>query len=322
MPLIPSLEEVKVADEREAELATFNPAPAISSYIKAPELDAKRKRHAGRSIGFAELDFLIGGVSSGELIVITAKTGTGKTTLGQSVTKFLAKVGIPTLWYSLEVSIENFIVPLVNNDDGAVHDSVGKLVKVSNLPIYWPDNVERLDFEGLKRTIRYANLKYGVEHVFIDHINYLFPDMGSESNNSLAIGDKLRALRKIALETGVSIFLMVHLKKIASDVEPTMDDIRDSGMIACEADAVILLTRDRLKEPKEVITPDGHKYNETFSPIVKCKVEKSRRTGRRGMVELIWEKGLYKVPDANCLAMIKDLNPSAVAAGPKKYVGN
>ena len=196
---IPSLEEVKAMDEREKELASFNPAPVIHSYAKAPELDAKRRKHSGRPTGFKQLDAIIEGVSSGELIVVTALPGVGKTSLLQSITHNLALQVIASLWWSLEVTIENFIVPFVRNDKGALWTSENKLLKVSNWPIYWPEDVTTLDIDSLTKTIRYANLKYGVQHVFIDHLTDLldFSKVSKNGLSSMYIGSVIKELRKM-----------------------------------------------------------------------------------------------------------------------------
>lgn len=211
----------------------------------------------------------------------------------QSVTRNLALAGHAVLWYTLEVTLENFLRPLVQHDAGAVYEAE-KLLKVSDLPIYFPKQMEKVDFATLKKVIRYANVKYGVEHVFIDHLHYLLDSKSlmSQKSTSLFIGDRLRQLRQIAIETGVSIFLVAHTTKIPDGERPTMFSMRDSSFVAAEADVVIVLWRERLKIPirKNV---GGMEMLETFSPVVHCAVEKARRTGQKGIIKLRWERGLY-----------------------------
>lgn len=280
----------------------------FASYSEAPRILEESKKHRGRPTGFETLDFLIGGVSSGELIVVTATAGTGKTCLLQSITWKLAKQGIPSLWYSLENTTENFIVPFVKNDPEAKWDDAGKLLKVSNMPVYWPKNVENLDFNQLKKAIRYAHLTFGTQHVFVDHLHYLISgkDMMAAKSTSLFIGDRLRQLRAIAIETEVSIFLVAHMAKVMDGVKPTMNDLRDSSFLQQEADSVILLYRERLKNPI-IRQIDGFQTEMTHSSIVTGTVEKSRRTGQKGLFYLQWFKGLYdEIPRNQAQMLMED----------------
>lgn len=282
------LEEINELEKEEDLLDYF------SSYAESPKIIEESKKHRGRPTGFETLDFLIGGVSSGELIVVTAPTGVGKTTLCQSISWKLAKTGMPSLWYTLEVSPENFIQPFITNDPEAKWDAGGKLLKVSSLPIYWPRKMENITFQKLKQAIRYAHLNFGVEHVFIDHLHYLISgkEMMQAKSSSLFIGDRLRQLRQIAHETGVSIFLVAHIAKTSDDKQPTINDLRDSSFVAQEADVVVILHRERL--PKPIIREDkGFQVETLHSSIVVGAVEKARRTGNRGVFYLQHSKGLY-----------------------------
>lgn len=274
--------------------------PEYFQYLEAPKILEESKKHKGRSTGFETLDKIIDGVCSGELIVITSPTGVGKTTLCQSISWKLAARGHPCLWYTLEVSLENLLQAFIRNDTEVKRTPTGELIQVSNNPIYFPKNIERIDFKILKRVIKYANIKYGVEHVFIDHLHYLLDskDLQKTKSTSLFIGDKLRQLRQIAHETGVSIFLVAHLSKLPDNQKPTLADMRDSSFIGQEADVVIVLWRERLKEPKSKLL-DGIEILETYSPIVHCMVDKARRTGQKGIVYLEWINGLYYEIDLN-----------------------
>jgi replicative DNA helicase len=263
-------------------------------YSDAPDILADAERHQGRPLGFETLDAITGGVSSGELIVITAPTGVGKTTFCQSISWTLARAGHPVLWYTLELSLAQFLKPYLDNDEGVQWDQGGKLLKTSKYPIYFPKEPEKLDFKTLKRVMRYAHDEFGVQHVFIDHLHYLLDHRAIERSRSISlhIGDRLRGLRQLALETGVSIFLVAHMQKTEDGKRPTLSDIRDSSFIGQEADLVLTLWRERLKSPITKMIGDVE-YEETFSPITNCAIEKSRRTGRKGLCYLGWEKGLY-----------------------------
>lgn len=299
--MIPSNEEIRILESENRELAELEKSPPVLQRYgeDVKDISKKSKSHKGRPLGFKTLDLLLDGVSSGELIVISAPTNTGKTAFAQSITWKLAQKGIGSLWYSLEVSIWNFLQPFLMNDPKVKLESDGTVSSVGSYPIYWPENVEKLDFDGLKKTIRYAYLKYGIEHIFIDHLHYLIDakDLEDTKSTSLFIGDRLRKLRKIALETGTSIFLVAHMTKTDDTKDPTVNDLRDSSFIGQEADAVIMLYRKRLKNPVKQSLPDGTEYEITHSPIAKCKLDKARRTGNKGSFDLVFDRKMYHDPN-------------------------
>lgn len=301
MPLeLLSLEALRKIDEKIQQLQQFKTdVPEVYSYGEhAIQVMNEAKEHRGRPLGFKTLDYLIGGVSSGEMIVISAPTGVGKSTLAKTITWNLAKQNRPSLWYSLEESMSGFLQAFVHNDPEAKIETDGRVTKISTMPIYWPKDICAMDFEILERTIRYSNLQYGVEHVFIDHLSYILDPKAIERSRSISIhiGDRLRRLRQIALGTGVSIFLVAHIGKIEDGKEPTLNDLRDSSFVGQEADVVLMLSRRRLAEPVPMVSADGMDYMETFSPIVRCKVEKARRTGTKGAFDLVFSDKLYLDP--------------------------
>ena len=298
-----NLDEIARLDAEAKELAELEKAEIAKPETypsSAIGLAEAARTHQGRPLGFKTLDALLDGVSSGELIVISAATGVGKSTFAKTIIWNLAQEKIPSLFYSLEESTWNFIQPFLANDPEVRWQPDGTLSKVGDYPIYWPIDAFKIDFERLRQVIRYAYLKYGIQHVFIDHLFYLLDHKAVESSRSISlhIGDRLRKLRQIAYQTGVSIFLVTHITKTEDGKDPTANDLHSSSFVGQEADAIIMLSRKRLSEPVKEMK-DGIEYFETFSPIVRCKVEKARRTGNRGAFDLLFINRLYKDPAGN-----------------------
>lgn len=267
------------------------------SYEDAPEIIQKAEKKGMISSGLQNLDAILDGFEPGELVTVTAPTGIGKTSLCQTVTKSLVEDGVPSLWFTLEVSLANFLRPFVDNDEKAIMTD-GKVSKVSNLPIYFPKKLEQLSFIGLQSFIRQAQVKYGVKCVFIDHLHYLVRlhnKRHTTENFSLVLGDRVRELKRIALETGTVIFLVAHMAKTEDGKRPSLNDIRDSSFVAQESDSVIVLWRERRKTPIIETLPDGSEYEETYLPFTELAVDKARRSGRRGQLTLSFDNGLYKI---------------------------
>lgn len=59
--------------------------------------------------GLPQLDRLIEGFEGGELVVISGKTGCGKTLMAQTLTKNLCKQRLYPLWFSYEMTARQFL---------------------------------------------------------------------------------------------------------------------------------------------------------------------------------------------------------------------
>ena len=209
--------------------------------------------HLTYKLGFPMLDNLIGGVQAGELTVISGITGNGKTLLAQTFTRNLNDSEILPLWFTYEVLAPQFL------------KNFG-----SSLPTFcMPSMLKANTIEWIEDKIYESVLKYESKVVFIDHLHYLV-DMKMR-NVSLEIGFLMRYLKKLAIRYAQSIFIICHMTKLQQDKEPDTENLRDSGMIGCEADNVFFIWRKKSK-PQEAI----------------LKISKARRTGvMQEKIELI-----------------------------------
>src|SRR3990167_6336833 len=207
------------------------------------------------------LDKLIGGFREGQLVVVSGPTGMGKTLLLQDFTYSFEEQGINCLWFSYEVGMEEFF------------DRFGG--KVPNF--YLQRRVKGSSVDWLKERILEGVAKFNTKIVFIDHLHFLL-EMGMLSqakNLSLLIGMLMRELKKMAIRTNTTIFLVSHMRKSKIDSRPTIEDLRDSSFVAQESDLVMMIWRLKEKEKDDVYTNQS-----------KIIVEKNRRTGNLGGVKV------------------------------------
>lgn len=182
------------------------------------------------------LDSMIDGFRQGDLIVVSAPTKMGKTTLCQTITTNLAEAGTPCLWFSYEMAQQEFL------------EKFGQPLPFFALPRSLRGN----SLDWLEQRIIEAMAKHDVKIVFIDHLHFLI-DMafiGQKGNVSLLIGSIMRRLKQIALEWNITIVIIAHTTKINFEKEPDLSDIRDSSFISQEADTVLMIWRLIDKETK------------------------------------------------------------------------
>lgn len=231
--------------------------------------------------GFDDFDnSMRGGTSEGDLIVITAQTGQGKTSFAQTLACNMSKNNVPILFFSYEVLVENLWRKF--EDMGMSKSSiVYSPFRVATGSVDW---IEARVLEGIK--------KFGIKIVIIDHLGYLLPkkqtyDSSLNSNYAAYLSGVARDLKILALKNNLVVMLLAHVKKTE---KVTMNDIRDSGGIATEADFVFILERQLQKLGKsQTLNGDASNLytNETFitmaknrpwgdTPRILCEMKNSR----------------------------------------------
>lgn len=216
------------------------------------------------------LDKLLGGFREGQLVVISAPTGQGKTTFCQTLTMDFLKQDLKSIWFSYEVGIVEF------------------MDKFPEIPSFFmPRRLKQNSMQWLETRIMEGVAKYDCKIVFIDHLHYLLEmqKMAEAKSLSLLVGMMMRELKRIAIDNEIVIFLVSHMRKSTYRIEkvedlPDIDSLRDSSFVGQESDVVLFL--NRMKEKDD----NGHQVytNETI-----LKVAKNRRTGNLGYVKLYYK---------------------------------
>jgi len=253
----------------------------IVTFKQASDRLEKERCKEFYSTGFDEFDsVLLGGFMSGDLIVVTAPTGQGKTSFAQTLTYNLAKRSTPCLWFSYEVMVSELWRKFENM---GVDEKFA-----SYIPLKHPTG--KIDW--IKEKIDEAIEEYGVKVVFVDHLGFLLPsakyDSSISNNYSAYLGSICRELKTYALERGVALVLMVHIRKTD---KPSIEDIRDSSGIAQESDIVFILSRIKASSTKKSFVADED--FDVYTNETRISIEKNRRTGATRSIKATMENDRF-----------------------------
>lgn len=214
----------------------------------------------GLTTGLDELDELIGGLKPGGLYLLAARPKMGKTTLAQNIAEHIAIVrGLPVAVFSFEMQPDELGDRMLSS----IGDVDGDKIRRGEL-----DNADWGNITKAMRTLRAAPIMVSrprsayVEHVVAQirrqHarkpvglvvIDYLQLMQTRGDNRAQGIGEITRALKLLAGELGIAILLLSQLNRDVEkrpDRRPQPSDLRDSGAIEQDADAVIFIYRDEV----------------------------------------------------------------------------
>jgi replicative DNA helicase len=244
----------------------------VVTELRAKEGDSKKGRVYSN---LPSLDSLLDGYRPGQLIVLSAPTGQGKTAFLQSLTYTFVDNKIPCLWFSYEVSVLEMA------------ERFGTVIP--NFQI--PKTMKESSMEWLKDRCHDGMVNFGTKVIFIDHLHYLLDmkTLAMAKNVSLAIGMLMRDIKRFAVETGTIVFLVSHLAKTKLDDMPSISDLRDSSFVGQESDVVMIMWRDKVKD---ATSPTGSRFTDEATLLV----EKNRVNGKLGGIKMVFKNGRFMEP--------------------------
>lgn len=242
------------------------------------------------STGYGSLDAITGGFQGGELIILSAPTKQGKTTLAQTISWNMGIQGVGTLWFSYEMSWQELTRKFMAMDTQYLETQTPSIMPIL-VPIEPFKKTGDLQLDWMREIIK-AN-RHLVNFIIVDHLHFLLPLKDYKQNISFLIGGLVREIKQMAIEFDIPILLIAHMKKFESDVAPDLSAIRDSSFIAQESDYAILMWKIRNKNIQKK-TYDDEESEDIYTNKVMVSVETNRRTGKTGKVKMIFENNYLR----------------------------
>ena len=202
--------------------------------------------------GFTRLDECLGGLESGDVIVIGARPAVGKSAF---VTQILTNMGIQgkrVLLYNLEMTNKQMYERLVSRQSGIMMNRIrqGKAFLGDEKERFQKANTElkRLDVwisSGVKSVgeIRRECQHMGADCIIIDYLQLIKTER-HYANRVSEVGDISKAIKSLAMELNRPIIVLSQLNRASEGrqtKEPTMSELRESGDIEQDASVVMLL---------------------------------------------------------------------------------
>lgn len=201
--------------------------------------------------GFWRLDALLKGMRPGQLIVLGARPGVGKSAFLLNLALSVAKVGKVVL-FSMEMTAEELaqrgIVTrsklTMDNllDEGLNEETLPYATEpageISNLAPIILDDRPALSIEQLRARVR---LHPDARLIIVDYLQ-LMQTSGKRDGRNWELGELTRNLKNFSAEVGIPIVVAAQLNRGTDDTQrPGLRSLRDSGEIEAHASKVLLM---------------------------------------------------------------------------------
>ena len=256
---------------------------------------------------------ICGGVIPGDVVVVSAKTGEGKTTLCQDWTMSLVRgtKKVKVLWFSYELMVSEIWRKF--QEMGATKEDM----------VFAPAKHSTGNLDWVERKIKEAKEKFGIKAVVIDHLGFLLPkikrgmsEKSISSNYATYLTQIVREIKTMALQEEVIIFLPVHMKKKerrsdGADLEDLKDCIASGQKVVANNK---LIPIEKIKKGNKILA---------FGPgqtLISKRVKDIWETGEKNIYEIKTKSGrVLKCSNGHRFYAIK--NEKGGGFGPNKGRG-
>jgi replicative DNA helicase len=222
----------------------------------------------------------------GHLVVVGGRPKMGKSQLALSIMANVSRKYGPTLFCSAEMGRDALARRILSSSiDIKTSDPKAFAQGVANVFSEWVDvpmyfDYKARSFQAVSASIRFAHRKYGIKAAAVDYLQLL--EMDGARTEEEEIGRASKGFKNLAEDLGIPIVLLVQVNRRCeerADKRPVMSDIRGSGRVEQDADAVVFVYREAY-------------YNERFArPSQVELLVRANRHGPSGTGIAFWRPG-------------------------------
>lgn len=221
----------------------------------------------GHSTGLRDLDRITGGLQPGQLFIVAARPGVGKSAFALQIARHVAEstgLLVPFLSYEMssnELTMRLFATALSYDlhklrqgelMEGMERDLAVAGERIAALPIMIDDNPPT-SIGAVRSALRRLARRGEIGAIFIDYLQLMDGDgRGRDNNRVQEIAQISRGLKRLASELQVPIVALSQLNRGLENrpnKRPMLSDLRESGSLEQDASVVAFLYRDSLYNP-------------------------------------------------------------------------
>jgi replicative DNA helicase len=228
------------------------------SLVQLEHIQQRDSAFAGVPTGFHDLDELLSGLQAGNLIIIAARPGVGKSSLVTNLARNVAmgdhlhagapvEIGMRLLCAESKVPWDKIRAARVAAEDWTHIVEAAEVLHEAPLFIVDSGNVSIVDIRAKARRLK---SKGGLGLIIVDYLQLMSGHMRTESRQQ-EVAEISRSLKLLAKELEIPIVAVSQLNRnpeTRADKRPQLSDLRESGSLEQDADIVVFIHRDDASE--------------------------------------------------------------------------
>ena len=230
------------------------------AFDEIDELVNNKNQMAGTPTGFTDVDKLFWGLRGGDLLILAARPGVGKTSFALNVATNAAKAGAAVALFSLEMGANQLVQRILcaearvnlgqlragNLQEGDWNAIMNAAATLSGLELYIDDTpgLSLLEMRAKARR-QLRDKKKGL--IIVDYLQLMQPPSNRrDSNRAVEVAEISRGLKVLAKEMDMPLLALSQLSRaveMRGSKRPMLSDLRESGSIEQDADIVMFIDR-------------------------------------------------------------------------------
>lgn len=280
--------------QRMTGIGTSNGKVVSLGQIGEAFFDRMDQRRLGREApvktGMQDMDLLLGGLYSGDMVVVGARPAVGKSAYGIALALAAARAGKKAMIFSFEMSEDQYAQRVMSEITGinsmklktarltndqwiSVGDAINEMYKLGVQLVFDMRYAEDLVSKCLE-----VRDSVGLDLVIVDYIQIMETRerCDGEPNRISAMSRKMKMLAK-QLKVPVVVLAQVNRQEGVADRMPLLKELKGSGSLEQDADKVIFL--HRVEDPSDPYCRSRdalHRFRAECSQMIAFKVAKHR----------------------------------------------
>ncbi len=250
----------KVTEKRVSSAFSKIDTLLVDAFEEIQEIASQQNKISGVASGFKDVDELFHGFRGGDLVILAARPGVGKTSFALNLAVNAAKLGATVAFLSLEMSDTQLVqrvlcsearVSLSNLRAGKIQDADwGAIIeassKLSSLNMFI-DDTPALSILELRAKARRELRDTQKGLIIVDYLQLMQPPKArADGNRAVEVGEISRGLKVLAKEMNMPVIALSQLSRnieMRAKKRPMLSDLRESGSIEQDADIVAFIDR-------------------------------------------------------------------------------
>lgn len=252
-----------------------------------------KDNEAGKvKLGMPDLDDFLGGLEGGDMIVIGARPGVGKSAFVTQIARNIAKSGKRVGFYNMEMQEKQVYERFVVSESGIGLTRLRRAVRFigdeeerfhrANELLEKQEQIVITTGSRAVSEIRAESRHMGYDILIIDYMQLLKADKTYRGDRRAEVGAVSRAIKSLAMELNIPIIALSQLNRLSEmkeDKEPTMSELREAGDIEQDASVILLMwNMDRDDRSKKGLKIEKQRQGRTGKIAMRFDGDKMRFT--------------------------------------------